>query len=192
MSNLFTTRPGLMLPAGWAKGLLVGVGVLIGGLAAVGYLGPGPPVLPEVQLHATASHGTDTLAAATGPVDEEVEGLYTLDFLTGDLQCFVVYVRGSTAGKIGGLFKKNVIADLGIEKTKKPNYLLLTGQARFAGRGGQARPALSIVYVIDANTGAFSTYSIPWNSNLHVRGTPQAGALILLDKGIARTAVIRE
>ncbi len=42
--------------------------------------------MPETVLNASASHGGETFAMATGPVDADVEGLFMLDFLTGELQ----------------------------------------------------------------------------------------------------------
>ena len=39
-----------------------------------------------MPLHATATHGLDKFAIATGLVDDSVEALYFLDFLTGDMR----------------------------------------------------------------------------------------------------------
>src|SRR5438477_8084572 len=39
--------------------------------------------LEELKLRAMATHGSDTFAMATGPADENVDALFTLDYLTG-------------------------------------------------------------------------------------------------------------
>lgn len=143
----------------------------------------------EIPVNATASTWSETMCAATGRVDDEVEGLFTLDSLTGDLQCSVL--NGRTT-KFAGLFRTNVLQDLGVDASKKPSYMILTGAATFPGQGGNTRPGDCVVYVIDSTTGRFVVYGVPWQRTLAARGAPQQGALILLDSGTARNVVIRE
>src|SRR5829696_5803968 len=110
-------------------------------------------------------------ALAAGVVDDEVEGLYTLDFLTGDLQCYVVNPRN---GALGGWFKTNVAKDLPPEGSKKPNYLLVTGTIQVQGASGNQRPAGSLCYVVDGNTGNAAAYSFPWGKSMVAQGVPQS------------------
>jgi hypothetical protein len=108
-----------MLAIGLVAGLTLGGAMAVG--MVLGQRGPALsrlPSLADIELKAAASHGADTFAIATGYVDEDVEGLYTLDFLTGDLQCFVVNPR---TGATGGWFKANVANVLSVERGKKPN-----------------------------------------------------------------------
>src|SRR5688572_27730834 len=113
-----------MLACGLAIGLAIG-----GALSAGIWLGSarsqsaGLP-LSELKLHAMASHGSDTFAIATGPIDGDVEGLFTVDYLTGELQCFVINAR---TGGLGGWFKTNIASNLEPAKGKKPSYLIATG-----------------------------------------------------------------
>src|SRR5947208_3656435 len=123
-----------MLAAGLAIGLAIGGGVAIGVL--VGQHSPGATNLPglaDMHLKAMASHGSDTFAIATGPIDNDVEGLFTLDFLTGDLTCFVINPRN---GLFGGMFKANVANVLKVERGKKPSYLMVTGTIQTVGTAG--------------------------------------------------------
>lgn len=143
----------------------------------------------EIPINATASSWSETMCAATGPIDEEVEGLFTLDALTGDLQCAVL--NGRTT-KFAGLFRTNVLNALGSDASKKPSYMLLTGHASFPGQGGNVRPGNCVAYVIDSTSGRFAVYGVPWQRSVAARGAPQAGALLLLDTGTARNVVIRE
>jgi hypothetical protein len=165
-------------------------GLTLGGAMAVGmFLGQrGPalsdlPSLADIELKAAASHGADTFAIATGYVDEDVEGLYTLDFLTGDLQCFVVNPR---TGATGGWFKANVANVLSVERGKKPNYLIATGHINPAG--GQ-RAAASICYVVDANTGEVAAFTFPWAKAATSAGAPQASEMRLVGKWKARNVM---
>lgn len=188
MSRHFNSRPRLMLVVGLTMGLLVGVGMMVGTLVGVGHQQPASLTMPETVLNATASHGGKTFAIATGPVDTDVEGLFTLDFLTGELQCRVIYPR---QGQFGGLFKYNVIADLGAEAGKEPDYVMVTGQANFQ-RGATANtPAGCVVYVADGNTGNFAAYTFMFNRTMYRAGAPQQGTFTLLGVGKAREIAVR-
>lgn len=180
-----------MLAAGLAVGLAIG-----GALSAGIWLGADSrgeqaalPNLGELKLQAMASHGAETFAIATGPVDEEVEGLYTLDFLTGDLQCYVINPR---TGGLGGWFKTNIAKDLSPEKGKKPAYLIATGLLTPKGGSyGNFRPAGSICYVVDANTGEVAAYWFPWAKQASAQAS-QYSDMKLLYKWKARALELRE
>ncbi|PQO33124.1 hypothetical protein [Blastopirellula marina] len=142
----------------------------------------------EIPVNAATAATRETMCAATGRVDEEMDGLFTLDALTGDLQCAVI---NSQTAKFAGLFRGNVMNDLGLDATKKPSYMLLTGNASFRATTGTSRPADCVVYVVDSTSGLFAAYGFNWNRNISARGAQQAGALVLLDKGTARNVMIR-
>lgn len=186
-------RRWLSFGGGLTAGLLVGVGLLVGGIVGTRSGGSGntPALLspPITQLHATATHGGDTFAMATGFITPEVEGVFFLDYLTGDLQCQVVSVRYFG---LAGVFKHNVIADLGIEKDKKPRFLITTGQASFRSTGGTLQFASSIVYVADANTGNWAAYALPWNRQAETVGATQVFPMKLIGGGKARELAIRD
>ena len=182
MSTWFATRPLLTLLIGLTVGLLVGT------FAMTDRVAPATPQMPEILLHATASHGSDSLILATGWMDADVEGLFTLDCLTGDLQCCVVNPQ---VASFGAVFKYNVIGDLGAVQGKKPNYVMVTGQASFTQGTALAAPARSVVYVADANTGRFAAYSLMWNRTMFRSNTQPAGGFALLGTGTARVLPIR-
>ena len=161
---------------------LASSGILVGVTATLALHQPADP-LAELPLFATASDTGETMSLATGPIDDEMEGLFILDFITGDLACAVLNSRTS---KLGGVFKTNIIKDLGIEEAKKPAYLMTTGGATFVGRTGPSQPARCVVYVCDQNTGNFGAYSLAWNRTAAQAARMQAGALILLHKDNAR------
>jgi len=56
-------------------------------------------IWPSVRLHAVASQGEDNFAIATGFIDEETEGIFFLDFLTGDLAAGVLNPRSRGAAR---------------------------------------------------------------------------------------------
>lgn len=193
MTRYFHQRLGKGFLAGLSVGLLIGIGMLIGATVTSLVTQIQYP-LPEFPVEATASTRCDTFAAATAPIDDRIEGLFTLDFITGQLQCAVMYVTGPRARSFGAVYQYNVMADLGVENTTKPNFLLVTGFSNLMrGRGdGPSPPASCVVYVIDANTGNFAAYGVPWNPGIVSRGTAQGGSLQRLATGTARMAAIRE
>ncbi len=147
------------------------------------------PVWPVSTLHAATAVQNEAYAFATGAIDEDVEGVFILNSLTGDLQCSVIGVR---THQFAGLFRTNVMKDLGMDPAKQPSYLMTTGLAQFARGGGAARLAFSVVYVLDTTTGNFAAYTLPWRRDMANTGRIQTGALVLLDVGQGPTAVIRE
>ncbi len=135
------------------------------------------------ELQAVATHGNENFAIATGPVADEAEGVFFLDYLTGELRLAVLNNRTQ---KFSAFFSRRIIGDLGVDDSKKPRYLLATGQLKIVGSTGAIRPGLCVAYVVDANTGNFAAYGIPWSPAEYARGTPINGALVLLDGGKAR------
>ncbi len=163
-----------------AAGLMLGC---IGG-GVVAYQFKTPQLqLPQTLLNATATHGGTTMAIATGPIDEGVEGFFVLDFITGELTCSVLNPRN---GAMGGAYRTNVVEHLGVEQGKQPQYLMVTGAANFRTTGGNVRPAQSVVYVADANTGRYVGFWLPWNRAAAQYNFTQANPMLVLGTGSAR------
>ena len=158
------------------------LGAPLGAVVAVQFSRPHMQ-LPTTFLHASATHGGTTMAIATGPIQEGVEGFFVLDFITGELTCSVLNPR---TGQMGGAYRANVVADLGGEQGKQPQYLLVTGAANFRTLGGNVTPAESVVYVADANTGRYVAYWLPWNRQAAQYNFAQASAMVVLGPGSAR------
>ena len=180
------TRVGFV--TGLAAGSLLGLGMLIGTLATLRWE-RADMEFPYTALHASATHGGDNFAMATGPIADGVEGVFFLDFITGDLQCWVINPR---TGFLGGRFQHNVLIDLGADRSKKPSYLMVTGVADFRTGGGAITPAESVVYIADANTGRFAASSLPWNRNAAAVNQGQVASMVLIGRGAARNLEIRE
>ena len=180
-------NPKLVFVTGTATGLLVGIGMFLGALTTIRSDSPGhlPLKLPQTLLHATASHGTEKFIAATGQIDQYAEGLFTLDALTGDLQCVVMNNR---TGKFGAFYRTNVLTDLQVAG-KKPQFVMVTGIVDFRSIG-TARPAPCVAYVIDANTGRYAAYGIPLSGQ--TSRAAAVGSLVLLDARDARSEDVNE
>jgi hypothetical protein len=132
---------------------------------------------PRVPLHATATDATDTFALATGAVDADLEAVFWLDFLTGDL---TAAVPGRSPGQFGAVYRYNVMADLNIQPTQNPRFLMVTGVTALRRGGGQIQPSLSAVYVAEITTGRMAAYAIPWDRTRWNAGQPIIGTLQLI------------
>jgi hypothetical protein len=143
---------------------------------------------PNVPLHATATEGYESFSIATGLVDNDVEGLYFLDYLTGDLVGAVINPK---SGKFNSRFTYNIAQDFaGTGRNAK--YLMVTGMANMPrGRAG-FQPASSIVYIADATSGQVAAYIMPWNSSMQASGKPQTGVFQALDMQQFRSTVVRD
>ncbi len=161
MFNKYKSRRAIWLGMGIAIGLTLGL--MAGGL------------WPQTPLHATATDRVDTLAIATGLVDEDVEAIYFLDFLTGDLRALVM---GKQAGQFCGFFNINVAEHLGIDPGKNPRFLMVTGMVNLRRGGTRMQPSRAVVYVAEATSGKVGAYAIPWNPSLAAAGQKIAQNLI--------------
>jgi hypothetical protein len=150
--------------------LAVGFGLVVG-LVLGGFW-------PYIPLHAVSTDRADTYAIATGPVDAEVEAVYLLDFLTGDLGALIL---GKQPGSWGGFFKTNVAADLAVDPQKNPKFLMVTGVTALRRAGGnRSQFSSACCYVAEITSGRLAAYSIPWANNMYTSGQPQQGALRLV------------
>jgi hypothetical protein len=147
--------------------LFVGIGLgLAAGLVLAWFL-------PNTPLHAVATDRIDTFAIATGHVDVDIEAVYFLDFLTGDLNAVVIgRGAGPTGCVVTGHYARNVIQDMKLDADKNLHFLMVTGAADLTrgGRPGQVQPSKSVVYVAEATSGRVAAYAIPWNASAHLNG----------------------
>lgn len=171
-------------PAAW---LIAGLAV---GYAAHAWQSDAEFVLPLPPAHAVATDRYENFAIATGPLDSDVEAVFVLDFLTGDLKAAVLSAQ---LARFNAFYEKNILEDMGIDPARNPRYLMVTGVANLRrGLGNQARPGMSVVYIAELTSGKIAAYGVPWTPQLHNAGVPFHGTLIPLDITQFRTAVVRD
>ncbi len=134
-----------------ARAAWLGIGIVIG-LVIGG-------VLPHAPLHATATDRQDTFAIATGMVDDGIEAVYMLDFLTGDLRAAVLNPNSRT---FSSTFQRNIAPDLKVEAGKNPRYLMVSGAVDLRGGAGGGQFGNSALYVAELSTGNMGVYALPW------------------------------
>lgn len=156
-------------------------GVLLG-LGAGGWL-------PHAPLHATATDRQDNFSIATGHLDDEVEAVFFLDFLTGNLKAAAI---SGISGKFNALYEVNILNVLGVDVTKNPKYLMVTGLAQLRRSGGGVQPGASVVYVAEVTSGKVAAFGVPWSRAAANSNQPIKAALIPLDVVQFRTAAVRD
>jgi hypothetical protein len=134
-------------PVVWPLATLL-VGIVLGGF------------LPHIPLHAVATDRAETYLMATGLLDTDVEAVYFLDCLTGDL---FAAVPGKTTGGFTGVYRCNVLKDLQIDLAKNPHFLMVTGLADLRSGSARGYGGSSVVYVAETTTGKAVAYAIPWD-----------------------------
>jgi hypothetical protein len=156
-------------------------GVLLG-LAAANWL-------PHSPAHAVATDRLGDFAIATGPLDSDLEAIYFLDCLTGDLRAAVL---NPYTWKFYSQFQTNVIEDLGVDESKNPRYLLVTGNAILKRNAGPITPGASAVYVAELTSGKIAAYAVPWSQPLNNSGVPIFSKLWRIDTMKFRVAPLRD
>ncbi len=145
---------------------------------------------PPNAVHGVATDRYENFAIATGPLDNEVEAVYFLDFLTGDLKAAVLNINTAT---FTSFYTHNILQDMGVDPAKNPRYLMVTGVADLRRvAGSNVRPGASVVYIAELTTGKIAAYAVPWSPDLHKRGTPFQGQLMPLDVTQFRTTAVRD
>lgn len=170
-------------------GIGIGLATVVACLAVWSFLHPydSRSGSPEhfIGVQATASASNDAFSVATGRIDENIEALFLLDGLTGELTCNVMNIF---TGKFFARFSRNVLNDLGTDKTKNARLLMVTGLMSFKNQTGQLGPADTVVYVVDSVSGNFAAYTIPWHKNIsnRARQNNHVGEIKLWDLGKSR------
>ena len=155
---------------GCAAGLVVGLNVA--------------GIWPQVPVHAVATHAQDNFGIATGPVDQDIEAIIFLDFLTGDLRAAVISLQ---TRRFASIYEYNVIKDF--PNSKNPRFLMVTGVADM--RRGTLPLGQTVIYVAEVSSGQVAAYGLPWVSGQQTATGILKGRIVPLDRMKFRTAAIR-
>lgn len=129
---------------------------LIGGILLAG-------IWPTQPTFATATDRLEQFGIATGFVDEGLEGVYVLDFVTGQLQALVIHRQ---LQKFAARYVRNVSGDFGLTLEDNPQYVMVTGNAdlRQSARRGQYATR-GVLYVAELQSGQICVYTFPYGGD---------------------------
>lgn len=143
---------------------------------------------PQQPLHAVATHGQDNLAICTAFMDQDVEAVFILDDLTGDLKGSALNVQ---MRRLNTRYEYNVLHDLPTPSSKNPRYRIVTGVANIRQNVSAGPLAQSVLYVAETTSGQVAVYGVPWVAGRANNAVPAVYPLVLLDKWQYRTVPIR-
>ncbi|MCE9548004.1 MAG: hypothetical protein K8T25_21230 [Planctomycetia bacterium] len=176
----------------WAVGVAAAAVCLAAGLLIGQFARPRTP--PEAQIpwpvFATATHGQDNFAVCTGQLDEGIEAIFFLDFLTGDLRAVAMNVR---THQFNAFYHRQIYGDMKHKgDVKNPRYLMVTGIADLQRGARNERMGRALVYVADINTGVCVAYGVPSTVAKTALGFQAAAPLVPVDRVEFRTTQIRD
>ena len=163
----------------WLVAAFVG---LIGGVALCQLW---PRTSFEIPIRAMATDRIDTYGMATGALDSELEAVYFLDFLTGQLTAVVV-------GKQGGIFgtlQADAARDLQVDPQKNPKFMMVTGFANLRRSGSRLQWGSALCYVAEVTTGQVVAYAVQWSPTMYQSGQPPLATLVRVGTGSFRPLV---
>lgn len=121
---------------------------------------------PQEPLHASSSDRDEKFAMLTVPVKDvqfagvrdHLEGVFVLDFLTGQLKGAVL----TKTGKFTHFYQRNIGADFQIDPSATPHYAIVQGNAQLPSQG-RFTMATGVIYVAELTTGRVKAYGFPFN-----------------------------
>src|SRR5262245_30822655 len=121
-----------------SKGLCLGLGMVLGLV--------GGAFLPHAPMHAGVVDRLGDLVMATGAMSDDLDGVFFLDSLTGELKGLVInpMVQPPT---VGVTYSRNVVTDLQIDVAKSPKFVMVTGLMPLRPGSGLNQFAASVIYV---------------------------------------------
>jgi len=171
MSDAYRTSRAAWLLAGTVLGLVISL------------------LVPHAPLHATATERQDTFSMATGQVEDGVDAIYMLDFLTGDLTAAILNPQTRAFNSV---YKRNIKEDLKVDAGKNPRFMMITGSADLRGGGGQNQFASSVLYVAELGSGNMGVYCLPFNAAQQNRAMNAVQSILALQVVPFRTTAVRE
>lgn len=144
---------------------------------------------PQEPLHASSSDRDEKFAMLTVPVKDvqfagvrdHLEGVFVLDFLTGQLKGAVL----TKTGRFTHFYMRNIAADFQLDPAATPHYAIVQGNAQLPSQG-RLTMATGVIYVAELTTGRVAAYGFPYNETNRAVGPI---ALAPLDKFQFREAV---
>jgi len=140
-----------------------------------------------MPLHGSASQNVEGFSICTGELESGFEGIYYLDYQTGDLSGAFLHPR---TGKFINLYKYNILKDFA--DAKSPKFLMVSGSSPMIFPQGNIRPSVGIVYIVEVTSGIVCAYTAPYATNRESIPTPTNELMRLVDKGKFRSQAIRD
>lgn len=156
----------------WDRALWLSFG-LIAAFAVSYFLFANEPVA------ASTGDRSEDVIMCTGLIDNDGEGIFVLDTVTGDLKGWVMDTR-SNEFRTG--YAINVLDALEVNVNSNPEFTMTTGMQTFRPARGQSQLANIVIYVGESTSGKIAAFGVPWGNARRSNATPLVGAFVPLDK----------
>lgn len=120
---------------------------------------------PQEPAYANTADRDKSFALITVPVgmsaagiNDPLEGVFVLDFLTGKLQGAVLH---RTAGQFAAFYERDLQKDFELKRGADPRFAIASGYAGLAGQQNVTF-ASGIIYIAELNTGKLRAYAFPY------------------------------
>jgi hypothetical protein len=101
---------------------------------------------------------TIPVGTAAAGINDPMDGVFILDFLTGQLKGAVL---SRQAGAFVSFYFRNLAKDFGVEGDADPHYCMVSGYAQIPNQG-QLQMASGVIYIGELNSGKLAAYAFPW------------------------------
>ncbi len=187
MSRLFRRTRGALLTVGVFAAALIG-GVLSQSVKNLFSTDEHPLAsgfFKAINAHASATNSNDALIICTGDIDTGIEGVFTLDPLTGELRGAVLDPR--KAKFVARYAYPSVAKDF--EAAKNPKFLMVTGLGEIR-QGPSGRAAHCVLYVAEVTSGRVVAYGVPWDPSKVATPKGYLATVVPLDSFNARDVTV--
>lgn len=143
---------------------------------------------PHEPVAAGTSDRDAKFGMVTCPVSGSVEGVFVLDFLTGQLKGALYDPR---QGGFNRFYYRNLALDFQVDPSGKPAYAIVSGvsgQGAVGRTGSSAAPSSGTIYVAEMTSGTVAAYTAPYTT----RATPKPIEMPVLGTFPFRAPTIRD
>ena len=101
---------------------------------------------------------TGPVGAAAAGINDPIEGVFILDFLTGQLNGAVL---NRQTGKYAPRYQRNLARDFGVDPAARPHYAVASGYSQLPNQGGVPM-ASGVLHIAELSSGRVIAYAFPW------------------------------
>ncbi|MSR56306.1 MAG: hypothetical protein EXS05_01360 [Planctomycetaceae bacterium] len=152
---------------------------LVAGLVAglgIAYFWPHEPAYAtNADRDSSFAMVTVSVGTSAAGINDPMEGVFILDFLTGQLKGAVL---NRQTGKFASLYYRELAIDFDVDPEAEPHYAMVTGFSQLASRQGSTY-ASGVVYIGELSSGKVLAYAFPWKEA--PRPAPQKYQLQIVD-----------
>lgn len=140
---------------------------------------------PHEPVAAVGNDRDSKFGILTAPMAPNVEGVFVLDYLTGQLSGAVINPGN---GQFNHTYTRSVATDFKVDPKSQPHYAFVSGLASLPKSRSVPLPGASVIYVAELSTGRVIAYAVNFP---RTRGPVKPQDLVPIGNFPFREATIR-